>query len=68
MWHRTSIADLLIAETVLHNDLGVVRVNRDFERIAGGPRPRGSTTGLIVGSGCVLADSLLRSDLEVLGS
>jgi len=34
MWHRTPIADLLIAETALHNGLGVVHVDRDFERIA----------------------------------
>ena len=29
MWHRTPIADLLIAETALHNGLGVVHVDRD---------------------------------------
>ena len=34
MWHRTPIPDLLIAETALHNGLGVVHVDRDFERIA----------------------------------
>ncbi|MBA3331658.1 MAG: PIN domain-containing protein [Actinobacteria bacterium] len=34
MWHRTAIPDLLIAETALHNRLGVVHVDRDFERIA----------------------------------
>jgi hypothetical protein len=34
MWHRTPIPDLLIAVTALHNDLGVVHVDRDFERIA----------------------------------
>jgi predicted nucleic acid-binding protein len=34
MWHRTSIPDLLIAETALHHNLGVVHVDRDFERIA----------------------------------
>jgi predicted nucleic acid-binding protein len=34
MWHRTAIPDLLIAETALHHDLGVVHVDRDFERIA----------------------------------
>jgi predicted nucleic acid-binding protein len=33
-WHRTSIPDLLIAETALHHGLGVVHVDRDFERIA----------------------------------
>ena len=34
MWHRMSIPDLLIAETALHHGLGVVHVDRDFERIA----------------------------------
>ena len=34
MWYRTAIPDLLIAETALHNGLGVVHVDRDFERIA----------------------------------
>lgn len=34
MWHRTSIPDLLIAETALHHDLGLLHVDRDFERIA----------------------------------
>lgn len=34
MWHRTPISDLLIAETALHNDLGVVHVDRDYDRIA----------------------------------
>jgi predicted nucleic acid-binding protein len=34
MWHRTSIADLFIAETALHHGLGIVHVDRDFERIA----------------------------------
>ena len=34
MWHRTPIPDLLIACTALHHDLGVVHVDRDFERIA----------------------------------
>lgn len=34
MWHRTPIADLLIAETALHHGLGVVHVDGDFERIA----------------------------------
>jgi predicted nucleic acid-binding protein len=34
MWHRTSIPDLLVAETALHHGLGVVHVDRDFERIA----------------------------------
>ena len=34
MWHRTPIHDLLIACTALHHNLGVVHVDRDFERIA----------------------------------
>ena len=34
MWHRTPIPDLLIAETALHHALGVVHVDRDFDRIA----------------------------------
>lgn len=34
MWHRTAIPDLLIAETALHHDLGVVHVDRDYDRIA----------------------------------
>ena len=34
MWHRTPIPDLLIAETALHHNLGVVHVDRDFERVA----------------------------------
>ena len=34
MWHRTPIPDLLIAETALHNDMGVLHVDRHFERIA----------------------------------
>ena len=34
MWHRTPIPDLVIACTALHHDLGVVHVDRDFERIA----------------------------------
>jgi hypothetical protein len=34
MWHRTPIPDLLIAETALHHDLGVVHVDGDFARIA----------------------------------
>jgi hypothetical protein len=34
MWHRTPIPDLLIACTALHHELGVVHVDRDFERIA----------------------------------
>ena len=34
LWHRTAIPDLLIAETALHHGLGVVHVDRDYERIA----------------------------------
>ena len=34
MWHRTPIPDLLIACTAMHHDLGVVHVDRDFDRIA----------------------------------
>lgn len=34
MWHRLPIPDLLIAETALAHELGVVHVDRDFERIA----------------------------------
>jgi len=34
MWHRTAIPDLLIAETAVYHDLGVVHVDGDFSRIA----------------------------------
>lgn len=34
MWHRTPIPDLLIAETALHHEIGVVHVDRDYDRIA----------------------------------
>jgi predicted nucleic acid-binding protein len=34
LWHRTPILDLLIAETALHNGLGVVHVDGEYERIA----------------------------------
>ena len=34
MWHRTPIPDLLIAETALHHGLGIVHVDRDFDRIS----------------------------------
>ena len=34
MWHRTSIPDLLIAETAIYHELGVVHVDGDFDRIA----------------------------------
>jgi predicted nucleic acid-binding protein len=33
-WHRIPISDLLIAETALFHDLGVVHVDGDFPRIA----------------------------------
>jgi predicted nucleic acid-binding protein len=34
MWHRVPIPDLLIAEAALHNGLGVVHVDGDFDKIA----------------------------------
>lgn len=34
MWHRVAIPDLLIAETALYNEVGVVHVDGDYERIA----------------------------------
>jgi predicted nucleic acid-binding protein len=34
MWHRTPLPDLLIADTALHHELGIVHVDRDYERIA----------------------------------
>jgi predicted nucleic acid-binding protein len=34
MWHRTPIPDLLIAETALYHDMGVVHVDGDFDRFA----------------------------------
>ncbi len=34
MWHRIPIPDLLLAETALHHEMGVVHVDSDFERIA----------------------------------
>jgi predicted nucleic acid-binding protein len=34
MWHRTPIPDLLIAETALFHHLGVVHVDRHYERIS----------------------------------
>jgi predicted nucleic acid-binding protein len=34
MWHRIPIPDLLIAETALFHDLGVLHVDGDFQRIA----------------------------------
>ena len=34
MWHRTAIPDLVIAETALHHDAGVLHLDRDYTRIA----------------------------------
>ena len=34
MWHRTPIPDLLIAESAMHHGLGVLHLDRDYERIA----------------------------------
>ena len=34
MWHRTPLADLFIAETALHHGLGVLHLDRGYERIA----------------------------------
>lgn len=34
MWYRHPIPDLLIAETAMHHQLGVVHVDGDFGRIA----------------------------------
>src|SRR5918911_868808 len=34
MWHRTPIPDLLIAETALFHNLGVVTIDADYQRIA----------------------------------
>ncbi|MGH9131995.1 MAG: PIN domain-containing protein [Acidimicrobiales bacterium] len=34
MWHRVPIPDLLIAETAIARGLGLVHVDRDFDRIA----------------------------------
>jgi predicted nucleic acid-binding protein len=34
MWHRIPIPDLLIAETALAHDLGVLHVDGNFDRIA----------------------------------
>lgn len=34
MWHRTAIPDLLIAETALYHGIGVVHVDRGYDRIA----------------------------------
>lgn len=34
MWHRAPIPDLFIAETALHHGLGVLHLDRDYERIA----------------------------------
>ena len=34
LWHRIPIPDLLIAETALHHELGILHVDGNFERIA----------------------------------
>jgi predicted nucleic acid-binding protein len=34
LWHRIPIPDLLIAETALFHDFGVVHVDGDFDRVA----------------------------------
>jgi predicted nucleic acid-binding protein len=34
LWHRIPIPDLLIAETALFHDMGIVHVDRDYDRIA----------------------------------
>lgn len=34
LWHRVPIPDLLIAETALYHDLGILHVDGDFARIA----------------------------------
>ncbi len=34
MWHRNPIPDLLIAETALACNLGVLHIDRDFDRLA----------------------------------
>jgi predicted nucleic acid-binding protein len=34
LWHRMPIPDIIIAETALYHDLGVVHVDGDFDRIA----------------------------------
>ena len=34
LWHRIPIPDLLIAETALHHGLGVVHLDRDYDRIS----------------------------------
>ena len=34
LWHRLPIPDLLIAETALYHDLGILHVDGDFARIA----------------------------------
>jgi hypothetical protein len=33
VWHRIPIPDLLIAETALYHDLGVLHVDGDYDRI-----------------------------------
>ena len=34
LWHRLSIPDLFMAETALYHNVGILHVDRDFERIA----------------------------------
>lgn len=34
MWHRIAIPDLMIAEIAMHHGLGVLHVDRDYDRIA----------------------------------
>ncbi len=34
LWHRLPIPDLIIAETALYHDLGILHVDGDFARIA----------------------------------
>ena len=34
MWHRIAIPDLLIAETALTHDLGILHVDAEFDKIA----------------------------------
>jgi predicted nucleic acid-binding protein len=34
MWHRTPIPDLIIAETAIHHEAGVLHRDRDYKRIA----------------------------------
>jgi predicted nucleic acid-binding protein len=34
LWHRIPIPDLLIAETAIYHDLGILHVDGDFDRIS----------------------------------